>query len=114
MPGAPAHRRAACRRVAAALCPGAHLTPTWQAATEWHEEGLREQPVMPLSGEAHVAAEVLTGLLDGEIVWGSVMLPAQVGDAQHEQHQATSQFAPHLLTAFVGQEWVSMPVESEE
>ena len=49
---------------------GAHLSPSFQAATEWREEGLREQPVMPLSGEAHVAAEVLTGLLDGEIVWG--------------------------------------------
>src|SRR5256714_1352847 len=94
---------------------GAHLTPTWQAATEWHEEGLREPPVMPLSGEAHVAAEVLTGLLDGEIVWGPVMPPAQDSAIPHEQHQeGTPQFAPHLLTAFVGQEWVSMPVESEE
>jgi Uncharacterised methyltransferase family (DUF6094) len=93
---------------------GAHLTPTWQAATEWHEEGLREQPVMPLSGEAHVAAEVLTGLLDGEIVWGPVMPPAPGNPAQQEQHQGTPQLAPHLLTAFVGQEWVSMPVESEE
>jgi SAM-dependent methyltransferase len=93
---------------------GAHLTPTWQAATEWHEEGLRDQPIMPLSGEAHVAAEVLTGLLDGEIVWGPVMPPAQANHAQLEQHQGTPQLAPHLLTAFVGQEWVSMPVETEE
>jgi SAM-dependent methyltransferase len=84
---------------------GAHLTPTWQAATEWHEEGLREQPVMPLSGEAHVAAEVLTGLLDGDIVWG----PQTGGDKE-----GTGKLAPHLLTAFVGQEWVSMPVETEE
>ncbi len=94
---------------------GAHLSPTWQAATEWHEEGLREQPVMPLSGEAHVAAEVLTGLLDGEIVWGPVIAPAPDSAIPHEQHQeGTPQFAPHLLTAFVGQEWVAMPVESEE
>ncbi len=94
---------------------GAHLTPTWQAATQWHEEGLREQPVMPLSGEAHVAAEVLTGLLDGEIVWGPVMPPAQ-GSAEldKQRQEGTLQLAPHLLTAFVGQEWVSMPVESEE
>src|SRR5713226_6270822 len=49
---------------------GAHLSPVWQAATVWHEEGLRDPPVMPLSGEAHVAAEVLTGVLDGDIVWG--------------------------------------------
>ena len=94
---------------------GAHLTPTWQAATEWHEEGLRDQPVMPLSGEAHVAAEVLTGLLDGEIVWGPAVPPAQGGAKPHEQHQeGTPRMAPHLLTAFVGQEWVSMPVETEE
>ena len=61
-----------------------------------------------------MAAEVLTGLLDGEIVWGPVMPPAQSGSSQQEQHQETPQMAPHLLTAFVGQEWVSMPVETEE
>jgi SAM-dependent methyltransferase len=93
---------------------GAHLSPTWQTATEWREEGLRDQPVMPLSGEAHVAAEVLTGLLDGEIVWGPVMSAAQNGDAQHISQPGTAKLVPHLLTAFVGQEWVSMPVESEE
>ncbi len=85
---------------------GAHLSATWQAATVWEEEGLRESPVMPLSGEAHVAAEVLTGVLDGEIVW---VPQAGCNDA----HEAP-QHVPHLLTAFVGQEWVSMPIESEE
>ena len=96
---------------------GAHLSPLWQAATEWREEGLRMPPVMPLSGEAHVAAEVLTGLLDGEIVWGPVMPPAEGSDYRDEQrqhHEGTPQLVPHLLTAFVGQEWVSMPIESEE
>ena len=85
---------------------GAHLSPTWQAATVWEEESLRESPVMPLSGEAHVAAEVLTGVLDGEIVWG---LQESGNDKER-----TIQDAPHLLTAFVGQEWVSMPIETEE
>ena len=86
---------------------GAHLSPTWQAATTWEEEGMREPPVMPLSGEAHVAAEVLTGLLDGEIVWGP-----QASSSSGTKRPAP--LAPHLLTAFVGQEWVPMPVESEE
>src|SRR6266566_1595006 len=85
---------------------GAHLSATWQAATVWEEESLRESPVMPLSGEAHVAAEVLTGVLDGEIVW--------VPQARSNNEKGTSQEAPHLLTAFVGQEWVSMPIETEE
>ena len=85
---------------------GAHLSATWQAATVWEEEGLRESPVMPLSGEAHVAAEVLTGVLDGEIVWGP--------QASGNNEEGTIQEAPHLLTAFVGQEWVSMPIETEE
>src|SRR6266851_10259400 len=85
---------------------GAHLSATWQAATEWREEGLREPPVMPLSGEAHVAAEVLTGVLDGEIVWGP--------QASGNDKVGTTQEAPHLLTAFVGQEWVSMPIDTEE
>src|SRR5205807_693402 len=85
---------------------GAHLSATWQAATVWEEEGLRESPVMPLSGEAHVAAEVLTGVLDGEIVWGP--------QASCNDKEGSIQEAPHLLTAFVGQEWVSMPIETEE
>ena len=56
----------------------------------------------------------MTGLLDGEIVWGPVMSAAQNGDAQHISQLGTAKLVPHLLTAFVGQEWVSMPVESEE
>ena len=85
---------------------GAHLSPIWQAATEWREEGLRQPPVMPLSGEAHVAAEVLTGLLDGDIVWGP--------QASCDDKEGSVAAAPYLLTAFVGQEWVSMPVDAEE
>jgi hypothetical protein len=85
---------------------GAHLSATWQAATIWEEEGLRESPVMPLSGEAHVAAEVLTGVLDGEIV--CVPRSSDLDTSELPQQE------PHLLTAFVGQEWVSMPIESEE
>jgi hypothetical protein len=78
---------------------GAHLTPAWEQATTWEQDVLRRQPVMPLSGEAHVAAEVLTGLLDGEIISG----PGDGPDA-----------APHLLTAFVGREWVATPIDAEE
>jgi hypothetical protein len=80
---------------------GAHLTAAWEQATTWEPDVLRGQPVMPLSGEAHVAAEVLTGLLDGEIICG----PGTVDGPEA---------APHLLTAFVGREWVSMPIDAEE
>jgi SAM-dependent methyltransferase len=78
---------------------GAHLSTWWEEATTWEMEQLRGQPVMPLSGEAHVAAEVLTGLLDGEILSG----PGEGPEA-----------APHLLTAFVGHEWATMQVDDEE
>jgi hypothetical protein len=80
---------------------GAHLSPTWEQATTWEQDEWRGQPVMPLSGEAHVAAEVLTGLLDGEIICGPGTSDGP--DA-----------APHLLTAFVGREWVAMPIDAEE
>src|SRR5258708_376324 len=85
---------------------GAHLSATWQAATVWEEGDLRGSAVRPLCGEAPVAAEVLTGVLDGEIVWG----PQASGNNEEE----TTREAPHLLTAFVGQEWVSMPIDTEE
>ena len=78
---------------------GAHLSPAWQAATTWPEEGLLGSSAMPYTGEAHVAAEFLTGVLDGEIVTG----PGSGSDAK-----------PHLFTSFVGQEWVSMQIDAEE
>jgi hypothetical protein len=77
---------------------GAHLSPTWQQATTWPEEGYLGAPAMPYTGEAHIASEVMIGGLDGEIVWG----PGTGPDAQ-----------PHLFTAFIGKEWVPMPVEDE-
>jgi hypothetical protein len=80
---------------------GAHLSPAWEQATTWEQDEWRGQPVMPLLGEAHVAAEVLTGLLDGEIICGP-----GTGDGPEAQ--------PHLLTAFVGREWVAMPIDAEE
>ncbi len=78
---------------------GAHLSPAWQAATTWPEEGLLGSSAMPYTGEAHVAAEFLTGVLDGEIVTG----PGSGAEA-----------TPHLFTSFVGQEWVSMQIDAEE
>jgi predicted RNA methylase len=78
---------------------GAHFSPAWQAATTWPEEGLLGSSAMPYTGEAHVAAEFLTGVLDGEIVSG----PGSGPDA-----------TPHLFTSFVGQEWVSMQIDAEE
>ena len=77
---------------------GAHLSPTWQQATTWPEEGYLGAPAMPYTGEAHIASEVMIGGLDGEIVWG----PGSGSDAQ-----------PHLFTAFIGKEWVPMPVDDE-
>jgi hypothetical protein len=74
---------------------GAHLSAWWEEATTWEREAMRGQPIMPLSGEAHVAAEVLTGLLDGEII-------------------ASPDGEPHLLTAFVGHEWAKVTVDEEE
>jgi hypothetical protein len=78
---------------------GAHLSPAWQTATTWPEEGLLGSSAMPYTGEAHVAAEFLTGVLDGEIVTG----PGSGPEAK-----------PHLFTSFVGQEWVSMTIDAEE
>lgn len=77
---------------------GTHFSSTWQTASTWPDEGYLGSPSMPYTGEAHIAAEVMIGGLDGEIVWG----PGTGADAE-----------PHLFTAFVGQEWVAMPVEDE-
>jgi hypothetical protein len=77
---------------------GAHFSAAWQQTTTWPETGYLDAPAMPYTGESHIAAEVMIGGLDGEIVYG----PGTGEDAE-----------PHLFTAFVGQEWVSRPVEDE-
>ncbi len=77
---------------------GAQLTPAWEAATTWSEEGFVDAPAMPPTGEAHLAADILTGLLDGEIVRGP------------EGPDGT----PHLFTSFVTQEWISIEIDEEE
>src|SRR5258708_36784719 len=50
---------------------------------------------MQPTGEAHLAADILTGLLDGEIVRGP-------------------DGTPHLFTSFVTQEWISIGIDEEE
>jgi Uncharacterised methyltransferase family (DUF6094) len=77
---------------------GAQLTPAWEAATTWSEEGFVDAPAMPPTGEAHLAADILTGLLDGEIVRGP-----EGPDG-----------IPHLFTSFVTQEWISIEIDEEE
>jgi SAM-dependent methyltransferase len=49
---------------------GVQRSPEWVGATTWQAEQHADQPVMPPTGEAHLAAEILTGLLDGEVLTG--------------------------------------------
>ena len=76
---------------------GAHFSPVWQKVTTWPESGYLGSPAMPYTGEAHVAAEIMIGGLDGQIVYGPTDESAE----------------PHLFTAFVGQDWYKRVVEDE-
>src|SRR5262249_20280361 len=76
---------------------GAHFSPVWQKVTTWPESGYLGSPAMPYTGEAHVAAEIMIGGLDGQIVYGPTDESAE----------------PHLFTAFVGQDWYQRVVEDE-
>ena len=49
---------------------GVQQSSDWVSATTWQPERQAEQPIMPPTGEAHLAAEILTGLLDGEVLTG--------------------------------------------
>jgi SAM-dependent methyltransferase len=49
---------------------GVQRSPEWSGATTWEADQQADQPVMPPTGEAHLAAEILTGLLDGEVLTG--------------------------------------------
>jgi Uncharacterised methyltransferase family (DUF6094) len=72
---------------------GADLSPEWLQATTWQEEAVLERPAMPYTGVAHVAAEIMTGMLGGEVI-------------HLDGH-------PYLLSAFVGSEWSKMTLDSE-
>ena len=47
---------------------GAHLDAAWTADTTFAEEGAIAPAAMPLLGPAHIAAEILTGMFDGDVV----------------------------------------------
>ncbi|MBA2396173.1 MAG: hypothetical protein H0V70_25895 [Ktedonobacteraceae bacterium] len=72
---------------------GADLSSEWLQATSWQEEAMVERPAMPYTGVAHVAAEIMTGMLGGEVI--------HLGGH------------PYLLSAFVGSEWSKMTLDSE-
>jgi hypothetical protein len=79
---------------------GAHLSEEWDAATSWTEEQrLIDPPTMPYTGAAHVAAEVLSDVIGGEVIYGPEPGPAA---------------RPYLFTAFVSSEWRSMRIGQEE
>ncbi|MBX0331418.1 hypothetical protein K2Z83_27580 [Oscillochloris sp. ZM17-4] len=47
---------------------GVHLEPGWAEDTTFAEEGAIPPSAMPMLGPAHIAAEILTGMFDGELV----------------------------------------------
>ncbi|GCE46287.1 hypothetical protein KTH_11560 [Thermosporothrix hazakensis] len=78
---------------------GAHRTQEWKAATCWiAEEEQRLPPAMPYTGPAHVAAELLTDILGGQVLCG----PQEGPEAR-----------PYLFTAFVSTTWVDLPLDKE-
>jgi hypothetical protein len=72
---------------------GAHFSTEWAQATTWQEEATLDRPAMPYTGVAHVAAEIMTGMLGGEVI----------------ELDGT----PYLLTAFVGSEWSKMTLDAD-
>jgi hypothetical protein len=74
---------------------GVHTTPEWTRATTWEPDAGALPPLMPLLGETHQAAEILTGLLD------SVPLTGPEGERC-------------IFTSFVSQKWTEVEVEAEQ
>ncbi len=73
---------------------GAHLAGPWRLATTWEVDVAAERPAMPPTGEAHLAADILTGLLDGEVICGPT------GERC-------------VFSSFVSSTWVDIPVDDE-
>lgn len=49
---------------------GLHQSPAWQQAVTLQAESVFARPLMPPTGPAHLAALILSGLLDGDILAG--------------------------------------------
>jgi SAM-dependent methyltransferase len=73
---------------------GVQRTAEWARATTFQAEQQAEQPIMPPTGEAHLAAEILTGLLDGEVLAGP--------DGQS-----------YVFVTCVSQQWVRVQLDEE-
>lgn len=69
---------------------GVHLGADWKAATTLFTDAEVQQAVMPSTGVAHQAADVLTGLLDGDILADR-----------------------YVLSTFVTSEWVTVEIDEE-
>lgn len=78
---------------------GAHRSPEWESATFWPEVETLDFPSMPLTGAAHLAAAILNDAVGGQALSGP-------GEGLAEQHC--------LFTAFIGSQWVKLPIGGEE
>jgi hypothetical protein len=78
---------------------GAHRSAEWDNATYWPEEASTDLPSMPLTGPAHLAAAILNDAVGGQTITGPEEGP-------NEQHC--------LFTAFIGSQWIKLPIGSEE
>lgn len=73
---------------------GAHLAADYVAATTWQADVEAERSIMPATGQAHLAADILTGLLDGEPITGP-------------------DGSEHVFSSYITSEWAEIPVEAE-
>lgn len=78
---------------------GVHRSPEWDNATYWPEEASLDFPCMPLTGPAHLAAAILNDAVGGQTITG----PEEGPDERH-----------CLFTAFIGSQWVKLPIGNEE
>ncbi len=78
---------------------GAHHSPEWDSATYWPEDESLDFPSMPLTGAAHLAAAILNDAVGGQTITGPE-------EGQGERHC--------LFTAFIGSQWVKLPIGGEE
>jgi hypothetical protein len=64
---------------------GVQHTPAWHTAVALHAEGVFDRPLMPPTGPAHLAALILSGLLDGEILTDPTGEPFVITTATSKQ-----------------------------
>jgi hypothetical protein len=75
---------------------GVHTTAAWADATTWQAQAIVPNPLMAYAGTSHIVGGLLTGFLDGQMLWDADRVP-WVFSAFQSKERVTIELDPEVL-----------------